>query len=146
MRSLPAAYALQGHALIYRSRQQPSSDARKADLDKALAQCKAAVDKSKAEDKERSMHLLYLSMAQLERANFDSDPKVKKELLNQAVANAQQAVDLGKSISRLRLHGTGKCPGRCGVAGRRRPGEELSGGDWMLFRKRSTAIPRHRRR
>ncbi|HEY2827680.1 MAG TPA: hypothetical protein VGJ04_08780, partial [Pirellulales bacterium] len=95
--NLPAAYALQGHAMIYRSRQEPSSEARKADLEKALAQCKAAVEKSKAEDKERSMHLLYLSMAQLERANFDSDPKVKKTLLDQAVANAQQAVDLEKA-------------------------------------------------
>ncbi len=95
--NLPAAYALQGHALIYRSRQQPSSDARKADLEKALTQCQAAVDKSKADDKERSMHLLYLSMAQLERANFDSDPKVKQDLLEQAVTNAQQAVDLEKA-------------------------------------------------
>jgi len=95
--NLPAAYALQGHALIYRSRQEPSNEARKADLEKALTQCKAAVEKSKDDDKARSMHLLYLSMAQLERANFDNDPKVKKELLDQAVANAQQAVDLEKA-------------------------------------------------
>ncbi|HZZ29975.1 MAG TPA: serine/threonine-protein kinase [Pirellulales bacterium] len=95
--NLPAAYALQGYALIYRSRREPSADARTADLEKALAQCKAAVEKSKADDKDRSMHFLYLSMAQLERANFDTDSAVKKDLLSQAVANAQQAVDLEKA-------------------------------------------------
>ncbi|HTQ37557.1 MAG TPA: protein kinase, partial [Pirellulales bacterium] len=95
--NFPAAYALQGHALIYRSRQEPSAEARTADLEKALAQCKAAVDKSKVDDKDRSMHLLYLSMAQLERANVDTDLKAKKDLLNQAVTNAQQAVDLEKA-------------------------------------------------
>jgi serine/threonine protein kinase len=95
--NLPAAYALQGHALIYRSRQEATSTARKADLEKAIAQCQVAVEKSKPDAKDRSMHLLYLSMAQLESANFETDPKVKKQLLEQAVVNARQAVDLEKA-------------------------------------------------
>jgi hypothetical protein len=94
--NLPGAYALQGHALIYRSRQQPTREARLADLAQALASCKAAVDKSKANDDGRALHLLYLSMALLEKANADNDPKVKKDLLEQSVVFAQQAVELEK--------------------------------------------------
>ncbi len=94
--NLPAAYALEGHGLIYRSRQEPTRESRLADLAQALASCKAAVDKSKAGDDQRAMHLLYLSMALLEKANCDNDPKVKKELLDQSVVYAQQAVELEK--------------------------------------------------
>ena len=94
--NLPAAYALEGHSLIYRSRQEPTREARTADLAQALASCKAAVEKSKPTDDQRAMHLLNLSMALLEKANFDNDLKTKKELLDQSVVYAQQAVDLEK--------------------------------------------------
>ncbi len=95
--NLPAAFALQGHALIYRSRQEATRQARLTDLDQALAMSTKSVEKSKAEDKERSMHLLYVSMAHLEMANFETDPKVKKEHLEQAVQAARQAIDLEKA-------------------------------------------------
>ena len=95
--NLPAAFALQGHALIYRSRQEPTRQARLADLEQALAMSTKSVEKSKADDKERSMHLLYVSMAHLEMANFETDPKIKKEHLQQAVIAAQQAIDLEKA-------------------------------------------------
>lgn len=94
--NFPAAYALEGHALIYRSRGQATSDARAADLNQAVAQCKSAVEKSKADDKDRAMHLLYLSMAQLEKGVTDTDTKAKKELLKQAKDNAEKAVELEK--------------------------------------------------
>lgn len=94
--NFPAAYALEGHALIYRSRQQPSNEARTADLEKAVAKCKLAVEKSKPEDKEHSMDLLNLSMAQLEKGNMETDQKAKKDLLHDAKANAEQAVELEK--------------------------------------------------
>ena len=95
--NLPAAFALQGHALIYRSRQEPTRQGRLADLEQALAMSTKSVEKSKADDKERSMHLLYVSMAHLEMANFETDPKIKKEHLQQAVIAAQQAIDLEKA-------------------------------------------------
>ncbi len=95
--NLPAAFALQGHALIYRSRQEPTRQARLADLDQALAMSNKSVEKSKADDKDRSMHLLYVSMAHLEMANFETDPKIRKEHLLKAVAAAQQAIELEKA-------------------------------------------------
>jgi serine/threonine protein kinase len=94
--NLPAAFALQGHALIYRSRQKPTREARIADLDQAVSNCKLSVEKSKADDPERGLHLLNLSMALLERANIDNDPKFKKDYLEQSIAVAQQAVELEK--------------------------------------------------
>src|SRR5262249_50185263 len=94
--NFPAAYALEGHALIYRSRQRPTSDARRADLDQTCADCKSAVDKSKTDDKDRAMNLLYLSMAELEKGVIDTDTKTKKELLQQAKENAEKAVELEK--------------------------------------------------
>ncbi len=48
--NLPAAFALQGHALIYRSRQQPTREARIADLDQAVEKCNLSVEKSKEDD------------------------------------------------------------------------------------------------
>src|SRR5262249_2325533 len=94
--SFPAAYALEGHALIYRSRQQATNDARASDLNQAVAQCKSAVENSKPDDKDRATHLLYLSMAQLEKGVTDTDTKAKKELLQQAKENAEKAVELEK--------------------------------------------------
>ncbi len=94
--NLPAAFALQGHALIYRSRQEATRNARLADLDQALAKSQMAVDKSKPDDKELSTHWLYVSMAHLERANFETDPKTKREHLENAVAAAKKAIDLEK--------------------------------------------------
>ncbi|HEY2882745.1 MAG TPA: tetratricopeptide repeat protein, partial [Pirellulales bacterium] len=61
--NLPAAFALQGHALIYRSRQQPTREARIADLDQAVANCKLSIEKSTNDDPERGLHLLNFSMA-----------------------------------------------------------------------------------
>jgi serine/threonine protein kinase len=95
--NFPAAYALQGHALIYRSRQQPTAAQRLTDLEAALAKCRAAVDTGKPTDDAHAMHLLYLSMALLEKANFTIEPKLRKELLEEAIANAQKAVDLEKA-------------------------------------------------
>jgi serine/threonine protein kinase len=94
--NLPAAFALQGHALIYRSRQEPTRDARIADLDRAVENCNLSVEKSKEDDPQRGLHLLNLSMALLERANIDNDPKFKKDYLEKSIACAQQAVDLEK--------------------------------------------------
>src|SRR5262249_43724821 len=94
--NFPAAYALEGHALIYRSRQRPTSEARAADLDQAVAECQSAVKKSKSDDKDRAMHLLYLSIAELEKGVIDTDTKTKKELLQQAKENAEKAVELEK--------------------------------------------------
>ncbi|MCC7087324.1 MAG: serine/threonine protein kinase [Pirellulales bacterium] len=94
--NLAAAFSLQGHALIYRSRGQSTRDARLADLDRALANTKAAVEKSKPDDNDRAMYLLYTSMARLEKANFESDPLVKRSHLEQAVAVAEEAVALEK--------------------------------------------------
>ncbi|HEY2882315.1 MAG TPA: protein kinase [Pirellulales bacterium] len=95
--NFPDAFALQGHALIYRSRQQPTAALRMADLDSALAKCQTAVEKGKPTDEKHAMHLLYLSMALLEKANLLTDPKLKRDLLGQAIANAQAAVDLEKA-------------------------------------------------
>jgi hypothetical protein len=94
--NFPAAYALEGHALIYRSRQQATSEARAADLDQAVAKCKAAVEKSKPDDKDRAMNMLYLSMAELEKGVIDTDTKTKRQLLEQAKENAEKAVELEK--------------------------------------------------
>ena len=93
---LPGAYALLGHTLIYRSRQQPTRDAHVADLDEAGAMCEAAVKNAKPDDDQRAMHMLYLSMALLEKANIENDPKLKKELLEKSIKNAQQAVEIEK--------------------------------------------------
>ena len=94
--NLPAAFALQGHALIYRSRQQPTREARIDDLDQAVEKCSTSVEKSKADDPERGLHLMNQSMALLERANIDNDPKFKKDYLEKSIAAAQQAVELEK--------------------------------------------------
>lgn len=95
--NLPAAYGLQGYALIYRSRQQATREARLADLEQALARAAAAVEKANPEDKDRGTDLLYVSMAHLEKATFETDPKAQKENLDKAVAYAQQAIDLEKA-------------------------------------------------
>ena len=94
--NLPAAFALQGHALIYRSRQQPTREVRIADLDQAVEICSTSVKKSKADDPERGLHLMNQSMVLLERANIDNDPKFKKNYLGKSIAAAQQAVELEK--------------------------------------------------
>ena len=125
--NLPAAFALQGHALIYRSRQQPTREARIADLDQAVEICSTSVEKSKADDPERGLHLMNQSMAPLERANIDNDPKFKKNYLEKSIAAAQQAVRVGEGqgLSRLRLHGAGQCARGHGLDCRCRSGEKL---------------------
>jgi serine/threonine protein kinase/tetratricopeptide (TPR) repeat protein len=94
--NLPAAFALQGHALMYRSRQDPTRDSRMADLDQSLAKSQLAVEKSKPDDKERPTHLLYVSMAHLEKANFETDPQIRKDHLLKAVEAAEEAVKTEK--------------------------------------------------
>jgi serine/threonine protein kinase len=94
--NLPAAFALQGHTLIYRSRREPTREARLADLQQAIATCQKAVD-IKADDDQRAMRLMYLSMAQLEKGTIETDQKIVKDLFAQSIENAQHAVELEKA-------------------------------------------------